>query len=94
MKMKANTKFALLLGSGTTLFLVAIMAMVFSYQVNKKERKYEKDFNLFSNSGKNMKGFNKVLEQRVKKVNKDSGGKQSNKHKEKTTVDPSKYRAY
>lgn len=70
--MNSNTKFALILGGGTTIFLSALMLMIFSYQVNKKETKYEEDFNIFKASGKNLNGFNKVLEQRVKKINSDA----------------------
>jgi len=73
--MKPNTKFAIILGGGTTFFLVAIMAMVFSYNVNKKEKKYNAKFNIFKAGGANMKGFNTVLEQRVRKINKDSANK-------------------
>ena len=38
--MNKNTKFALILGSGATVFLVAFMGIIFAYQVNKKESKY------------------------------------------------------
>jgi hypothetical protein len=90
--MNKNTKFALILAGSTTVFLSAFMGMIFAYQVNKKESKYSEGFNLMKQSGKNMKGFNKVLEQRVRKINKDSGGRTSNKHKEKSDFRPSDLR--
>ena len=80
------------MGSGATVFLVAFMGIIFAYQVNKKESKYDKGYNIMRSSGANMKGFNKILEKRVRKINKDSGGKKSTKHKQKSDFNPSKFK--
>jgi hypothetical protein len=90
--MNKNTKFALILGGSATIFLVAFMSIIFVYQVNKRESKYDKGYNIMKASGANMKGFNKILEQRVRKINKDSGGKVSNKHKQKSNFSPSDFK--